>query len=195
MRDRELDLYGEQVARLLEPGESLLAMAGFFLAPGKIRVELPPDPPDDRSGLRKAGETALGVAAFLADGPGPPSLNRMLGTVSAAGDGESWAARLLAARGRTTKRSSDLVVTNLRLLLVSRKIWGKDPDHTIDLAIPRDALGNVARHGRPLARGRVVIEFTDGSMVALRRGAFFTGRANTLVRALTSPGTAATPGR
>jgi hypothetical protein len=196
MRDHELDLYGKQVTQLLEPGERLLAMADFFLAPGKIKVELPPDSPDDRSGLRKAAETtAVVTAAVLTDSLNGPSLNRMLGTVSATGDAQSWAARLLAARDLTTKRSSDLVVTDLRLLLVSKKIWGKDPDYRIDLAIPRDALGNVARRGRPLARGRVVIEFTDGSMVALRRGAFFTGRAGRLVQALASPGDPATPGR
>ncbi len=195
MGDPELDLLGEQVARLLEPGERLLAMPHFFLAPGKIKVELPPSPPDDRSGLRKAGETALGVAAVLADGPNPPSLNRMLGTIAAAGRAGSWASRLMAAQDRTKNRTSYLVVTDLRLLLVSARIFGKDADCSVNLIVPRDALGNAARRGRPLARGRVVIEFTDGSMVALRRGGLFTGRANRLVRALTSPGSPVIPGR
>lgn len=198
MRDRELDLYGEQVSQLLEPGERLLAVASFLLAPGKIRAVLPPGPPDDRSGLRKAAETtAVVVAAVLTDSVSRPSLNRMLGTVSAAGHAGSWAARLLAARDPTAKRLSKLAVTDLRLLLVSHifSFRDKNPDYRIDLAVPRDALGNVARRGRPLNRGRVVIEFTDGSMVAVDRGSFFTGQASRLVKALTSPGAPATPGR
>jgi len=189
MSDLDLKLYGQEITQLLQPGERLLAMTHFAPAPGKMRVELPPDPPDDRSGLQKAGVIALGVAAIAVDGPSPPSLSRMLGGVSAAGHAGSWTSRLLGARRGHADRTHYLAVTDLRLLLISKKSFRKDRDYSIDLVVPRNALSSASRHGRPFALGRVVIEFSDGSMIALKLGSVFTGQANRLVRALCSPGT------
>ena len=118
----------------------------------------------------------------------------MLGGVSTAGHAGSWAHLLVGAyRGPLGKqRSQFLLVTDRRLLLASRKIFGKDPDYAVALEVPRDALAQAATEGRPFARGRVAIGFTDGSLIALL-GTYRTGRARALTQALTSPGTVTPP--
>jgi hypothetical protein len=189
----ELRLHEAEITQLLQPGEQLLTVTDFRLADGKRRVEAPPDPPDDRSAARKAGETAAGIAGFLVIGPDPPSPGKMLGGVSAAGHIGSWAYRLMGAYRDVLDRAKYLTVTDRRVLLISRKIFGKDPDFSVALGIPRDAVRNAIRQSRPLARGRVVIEFFDGSMIALRFGSVFAGQADQLVKVLTSPGTPPAP--
>lgn len=173
---------------LLLPQERLLTQIDFSLADGKNKLETPPD---TRSGGRKAAETAAAVVLETLM-PSPPSLKRMMGGVSASGRVGSWAYRLVeASRGLLGKnRTQDLMITDRRLLLASSKIWGKDRDYAVELEIPRDALAQAEVEGRPLARGRVAISFTDGSMVALGLNNYRTEPAQELVRALTGPGTA-----
>jgi hypothetical protein len=43
--------------------------------------------------------------------------------------------------------------------------------------------------GRPLIRGRVVIAFADGSLIALKFSRLLTTRASELAQILSSPGT------
>jgi hypothetical protein len=59
----------------------------------------------------------------------------------------------------------------------------------VNLDIPRAALQDARVQGRPFARGRVVITFSDGSFFALKLGGLLTGEASQLVKALTAPGT------
>jgi hypothetical protein len=101
----------EEIRQLLEPGERLLTLSSFRQADGKQQMEDPPDPPDDRSGLQKAGLAALGVAALAVDGPSPPSLARMLGGVSVGGHAGSWAYRLREAYLGTLRRSNSTSLT------------------------------------------------------------------------------------
>ncbi len=177
----------DKITQLLGPAEQLLALTVFEVPDGKWRLE---DPPDDRSGMRKAGDAAIGTAAFLVTGPEPPSLGKMLGGVSAAGHLGSWAHQVAAAQRRAGGLPY-LVVTDKRLLLVSDdKSSDKAQGFAAFLDIPRDAVLNASRDGRPFARGRVVIAFTDGSMIALKLGSVLTGQADRLVNALTIPGAA-----
>lgn len=187
LTDLELRQHGAEIKRLLLPTEQLLVLTEFSLADGKDLLEPPPDP---RSRLRKSAEKAAEIALYPVAG-NPPSLSRMLGGVSADGQTGSWAFRLVGAyRGLLGKqRSQFLLVTDRRLLLASRKIFGKDPDYAVALEIPRDALAQAATEGRPFARGRVVVGFTDGSLIALKLGTYRTGPARSLAQALTSPGT------
>lgn len=172
---------------LLLPNEKLLCRTSYERADGKDLLE---KPPDARSDGRKVAETAAGVILYPVAGS-PPSLSRMLGGVSVAGQIGSWAHQLVETwrNAAGTNRGRYLAVTDQRLLLVSRKIWGKDPDWSVELEIPRNALAQVEMDSRPLARGRVALAFTDGSMIALKLGTYRTGTARTLVQALTAPGT------
>ncbi|MBO0803164.1 MAG: hypothetical protein J2P25_08840 [Nocardiopsaceae bacterium] len=188
----ELKDHGAEIRRLLMPDERLLDLTDFVRATGKDLLETPPPPPDTRSGGRKAAEAAAGVALYPVLGS-PPSLKRMLGGVSTAGRIGSWAYRLVEAEQflRKDKRLQYLLVTDRRLLLAGRELtWGKGGrDYAAALEVPRGALVHAAREGRPFARGRVVLAFADGSMVALDLGSFRTGAARTLIKALASPGT------
>lgn len=177
---------------LLLPRERLLAQADFRRASGKNRLEAPPD---DRSTARKFAETSAGIALEAVFMSAPPSLKRMLGGVSVEGHWDSWAYRLMGtSRSLGTNRDKYLLVTDRRLLLASSRIFGKGPDRTVDVEIPRDALAHAVVEGRPFTRGRTVIRFTDGSMIALDLGTYRTAKAQSLVQALAGPGTiAATP--
>lgn len=176
---------------LLLPQERLLAQTDFRRASGKNRLETPPD---TRSTARKVAETSAGAVLEAVFMPDPPSLKRMLGGISVAGHFESWAFRLMeASRSLGTNRGKYLLVTNRRLLLASSKIFGKEPDYAVALEVPRDALADARVEGRPFTRGRAVIRFTDGSMIALDLGTYRTTAARSLVQALTGPGTAAAP--
>lgn len=180
-----LKLHEAEITQLLGPGERLVALTDFTLADGKRQLNDTPGPPAERSGAQKAGELALGAAVFLVTGPDTPSPGRMLGGVSAAGHAGSWAHQLFEAYRGATNRAPYLMVTNRRLVLISKRIFGKGPEFSVALGIPRDAVLNASRGGKPLARGRVVIDFADGSMMALKFGTFLTGQADRLVGALT----------
>jgi hypothetical protein len=127
----------------------LLALTDFAVADGKRRLETQPDPPDGRPSVQKAGELAIGSAVFLVTGPDPPSPGRMLGGVSAAGHIGSWAHRLFEAYRSATRRAAYLLVTDRRLVLLSKRIFGKGPEFAVELGIPRDAVPKASRAGRP----------------------------------------------
>lgn len=187
----ELEEHGARIRHLLMPSEKLLDLTDFNLADGKDLVERPRDP-DTKSAGRKVAETAGGIAISAVLGPPQsPSLKRMLGGVSATGHIGSWVYQLKEASHSLIgkNRTQYLLVTDKRLLLASRKLMKKDPDWVIALEIPRSALTHVAGEGRPFARGRVALTFTDGSMIALDLGTYRTSAAHTLVQAITSPGT------
>lgn len=178
--------------RLLLPQERLLAQVDFSKAAGKNRLE---NPPDTRSTARKVAETSAGAVLQVALQPDSPSLKRMLGGTASEGHLGSWASRLneayVSLLGKN--RSQYLLVTDRRLLLASGRIFGRDPDNTIHLEIPRAALAAADLEGRPFTRGRVVIRFTDGSMIALDLGTWRTKAAQSFVQALAAPGTVPAP--
>lgn len=172
---------------LLQPNEKLLCRTDFYHAPGKYRLE---KPPDTRSAGRKFAEGLASVILYPLWGS-PPSVVEMMGGVSISGKIGSCAYRLHKADFGTfgKNRTDYFLVTDRRLLLVSRKSWGKDRDWAMELEIPRDALAQGELDSRPFTRGRVALTFTDGSMIALKFGSWRTGTARALVQALTSPGT------
>lgn len=177
----DLRLYGSEIRnQLLAPGERMLVLSDFSVAAGKWELE---QPPDERSATRKAVETTAGIilAPELANSP---SLSRLLGGVAVSGDLGSWARRVIDVRG-----APRLLVTDRRLLLTKSSGSGKNVRFEVAFEIPRDAVQNVSREGRPLARGRVVIIFRDGSFIALKVGTWRTGPAARLVTAITAPGT------
>ena len=182
----------EKILRLLGPGETLRMLTYFEIAAGQQELQQPPPPPDERSGLRKAGETALGVTGLLITGPDPPSLSKMTGGVSASGHIGSWASRLVEAH-RTAGAEPALLVSDRRLALAGHEGYGDKRVFTSALDIPLDAIAGAARMARPLIRGRVVIAFSDGSLIALKFSRLLTTRADELAQILSSPGTLPTP--
>ena len=50
--------------------------------------------------------------------------------------------------------------------------------------ITREAVGDVGLVPKPLARGRVVIAFTDGSLIAFNYGTWRTGVARRMIAAI-----------
>ena len=182
----------EQIRRALAPGETLRLLTFFEIADGKQELQQPPPPLDERSGLRKAGETALGVAGLLVTGPNPPSLSKMTGGVSASGHIGSWAHRLVEAN-RTAGAEPALLVTDRRLALVGHEGYGDKRVFSSALDVPLGAIAGAARMSRPLIRGRVVIAFADGSRIAVKLSRLLTTRADELSTILSSPGTLPTP--
>lgn len=190
--DFEPDEFRAGFRRLLEPHERLLALTDFSRAEGR---NLLPDPPAAKFRERTVLERTLLIIFFplllllALNAASPPSLSRMFGGVTAAGRAGSWACRLHEAyHGLLGKsRSQAFMVTDRRLLLASRKIWGKEPDYAVNFEIPREALARAALESRPFTRGRVVLYFTDESMYALKLGTYRTGTTRSLVQALTGP--------
>jgi hypothetical protein len=179
--DVEHDL-GGGLRRFLANGEHLLGLVDMKIAPGKWNVE---SPPEGRPPGRKAAEAAVSAAVWAA--AGSPSLNSMLRVESARGSTGSWADRVLKAtwmdRGKLS-RPHYLFVSDQRFVLAGQQTGGEDAGYRAALELPREAVADVRLVPKPLVRGRVVIAFTDGSMVALKYGTWRTGVARRVVDAV-----------
>jgi hypothetical protein len=110
--------------------------------------------------------------------------DKLLGGTSVAGTTLSHAARL----HRPLAKGDNLfcVVTDRRLILAdARSLYPASFRPLAD--VPVEAVARARRHGWFLQRGRVVLEFTDGSRLALFTGVLGTSRAHAIVDALTVP--------
>lgn len=182
--DVKYDLSGA-LRRFLADGEHLLALVDHKVAPGRRNIE---SLPDQHSPGRKVTERTAGLAIALAGGADSPSLNRMLRVESARGCLGSWADRMLKARWMDRGKPaypSYLFVSDRRAVLVGRRISGNDAGYQAAMELPADAVADVRLVPKPLARGRVVIDFTDGSMIAFKYGTWRTGVAQRVVDAVT----------
>ena len=102
-----------------------------------------------------------------------------LGGTSVAGRPGSLAVRL--ADGTRHGVSQFGVVTARRFVVVRRIATDR---FTLVVEAPRGDVVRVRRRSRPFQRGRVVIDFTDGSQLAVHTGILLTAQANRLVAAL-----------
>lgn len=175
---------GGGLRRFLADGEHLLGLVDMKIAPGRWNIE---PPPDERSPGQKAAELAVGAAVSVAAGGGSPSLNSMLRVESARGRIGSWADRVLKAAwldGDKPSHPRYLFVSDQRLVLAGQQTGGENAGYQAAMELPREAVADVRLAPKPLVRGRVVIDFTDGSMVALKYGTWRTGVARRLVDAV-----------
>jgi hypothetical protein len=170
------DLHGG-LRQFLAGGEELLALVDLKIAPGRWNVEAPPD---ERSPGRKAADRAADVASVLLGGANSPSLSKILGVESVSARSGSWAYRMLAA----WREAPGLLVTDQRFALLARETSGTADRYQAVLEIPREAVANVRLAPKPLARGRVVIDFADGSLIALKYGTWRTALASRMVGSL-----------
>lgn len=106
--------------------------------------------------------------------------------VATAGERGCCARRLCEALAAATM--SYCVVTDSRVVFAEHAATGPFRELAV---VPRDEVHRVRRAGRFLQRGRVVLEFADGSTLVLRTGMVLTGHARRLVAVL---GSAAGPG-
>lgn len=170
--------------RFLADGEHLLALVDMNIAPGRRNIE---SPPDERSLGRKAAVGAAVAAFVLVVGPDSPSLNSMLRTESARGNLGSWADRWIRARWLDRGKPAYphyLFVSDRRFVLVGEQTRGEGSGYQAAMELPADAVADVRLEPKPLVRGRVVIDFTDGSMVSLKYGTWRTGIARRVVDAV-----------
>lgn len=186
-------VYGEELAKYLEDGESLrdagLCGAAFGDESGLGRAADAtgdagsiPGRPEDRARPEGSRGWVTGVDPVWGLEWNAAAVDTRLGGVTAAGGASSIAARMLAAI-RSTRGSTYYAVTDRRLLLLTRpSIRTFTPLFSVPLGAIRQA-----RHEEKWflpQRGRVVLYFADNSLLALVTGHLFAGRAKALVAAL-----------
>jgi hypothetical protein len=189
-------IYQADIAKLLGPEDPVLSVVPYRLAHGAERVERTPEVIERRlrplpRGLRRRAQElqsrdrqsdSRSLLDRILDIDWP--WNRLdwdekLGGTSVAGQPGSLAIRL--ADGTRHGVALYGVVTARRFVVVRR--IGTDR-FTLVTETPRGAVVQVRRRGRLLQRGRVVIGFADGSLLAVQTGILLTGQAGRLVAAL-----------
>jgi hypothetical protein len=175
---------------LLQPDETALAYEIVQLAWGENRI--------GRAG-EVTGVTGVDLNPInLATGVGGVQWDagfaqRKLGGISLTGSTSSVAASLGAQLHSAS--STRLAVTTARLVLFRRLSSGMELDPELGRKVPqesveavwsvgRSAVRSAQRRARPFMAGRAVIEFADGSTVALMCGMVSPRAANRLCAAL-----------
>jgi hypothetical protein len=187
-------LSGPYVAKVLDPGESLLAIGLYrpTLNGDDSRLALGDQELSGReqSHLRETGERLPRSDRFFQgiDWRGvhvnPRRVNRLLFGLDGDGEADSTAGQMWRAARRPAKGLRHWAVTDRRLLLLRDTF---DQDHTwqVLFAVPRPAVRSARRRGKFLLQwGRVEIGFEDGSMLAFLTGFLDMGAARHLVRAI-----------
>lgn len=189
-------VHGDDVAKLLQPGERLIDM-GPYSEPhigdesGLART-VDEMSPRMREWVRKTGQSPPPPSDRLIEGFDPLAgglqvnssrINRWLGGISGIGSPGSIAGQMW----RTTRQQTKIMtygVTDRRLLLMIEPAMG---DFHVIFAVPRDQIVSATHRGKLLfQRGRVEVRFTDGSMKAWTPGMLSAARTRSLVTALMS---------
>jgi hypothetical protein len=192
-------IYQADIAKLLGPGDQVIAVVPYRLAHGAERVERDQEVIERRlrplpRGLRRRAQDR-GSRQRRADGTAKRSLldrildinlpwnrvdwdEKFAGT-SVAGRSGSLAVRL--ADGTRHGVSQFGVVTTRRFVVVRRIATDR---FTLVAEAQRSDVVQARRRSRPFQRGRVVIGFADGSRLAVDTGILLAGQAKRLVAAL-----------
>jgi hypothetical protein len=190
-------IYRADVAALLGPGDEVLAIVPYRLAPGAERIERTPQVIERRleplpRRLRRRAQDAHDRTRRPGDGRSP--LDRILaidwpwnridwdarlGGTSVAGGPGSHAVRIADA---TRDRAGHFGVVTAHRLVVVRRV-GTDK-FTMAAEAPRADVVYARRRGRLFQRGRVLIGFVDGSQLAVDTGILSARQAGRLVTAL-----------
>jgi hypothetical protein len=188
----QVKLFGEDVAKVLEPGERLLALGGYHeLLAGdesKLALETGELSGREREVFERTGRRLeVPDRLFLGvDWRGvhinPDRLHRWWSGLSGVGAAESVAGRMWrAAKG---KPGLEWAVTDRRLLLLSSDT-AVDRAYAVVFDVPRAQVRSVARRGKVFFQwARVEISFVDGSMLAFNPALMDVSAARALVRAL-----------
>lgn len=179
----------------LPPGEEPLAWEVVAAAHGQDRIGMTGRP-------RVVESVELNPLRAFPGGPielETGVVDRWLGGTTFTGAPGSWADRVRRAIERdlwsADVTSPRLAVTTRRVLLVAEgaQTLGRDPatgrgtwdaETTVLLDVPRAAVRSARNRARPLAAGRLVLGFDDGSTAALMCGVLSPRPARRLVAAL-----------
>ncbi|WP_433795913.1 hypothetical protein [Actinoplanes sp. CA-252034] len=171
-----LKVYGADVAKILDPGERLLAM-------GYIHTHMPNDssgmdPPESRRFIE--GVSWMGIHVnkvyffrwlFGSAGNGPPG---------------TWGHRVwqMIRNADSENINPDWAVTDKRLLFLNREGDDEVRFRLLD-ELPRSTIRSVRRRGKLFIQwGRCELTFVDGSTVMLTLTAFDLGAPRLFMRAL-----------
>jgi hypothetical protein len=189
-------LYGSDVAKVLDRGETLVDMGSYRepLIGDESRLTRTVDElsPRLRQMVEEHGPAPKSDKIIEGFDPlrggvqvNPRRIDQVLGGISGEGGPESAAGRLWRAGKGDGSRY--YAVTDRRLLLLAQAAIGSG-EYTIVFDLPRTAVASARRRGKlMLQRGRVEVRFTDGSMKAWTTGLLSTARARSLVAALSGP--------
>jgi hypothetical protein len=190
--------YQAKIAGLLDPADQVIAIVPYHLAHGAEKIAWTPEelerkfwylPRRARKELagtqpRRDRDRSLLDRVLDALSPSWPwddfDLEKAIWGATVTGRSDSPAGRLYSA---TEKGSAERfgVVTAHRFAVLKKV--GLDRFELVAEA-RRAEVVSVRRQGRPFQRGRVVIEFADGSHLAVLCGLLLTGQARRLVTAL-----------
>jgi hypothetical protein len=175
----QVKAFGSDVAKVLEPGERLIAMGGYQ----------PPHVGDTSDLERPSGEPA-GPDRLVegVDWTGvqlnPDRVNRAVGGTTGTGGSGSIAGQLWREATNAPAGLRKWAVTDRRLLLLVDTLR-KPTEFRIHFAVPRPAIRSARRRGRFFLQwGRVELTFADGSTVALTLAMFDVGAARQMTDAL-----------
>jgi hypothetical protein len=189
--------YQAKIAGFLEPGDQVIVIVPYQLAHGAEKIAWTPEERERKLWYlpRRARQEMAGTRPprgrdrSLLDrvldmlSPSWPwddfDMEKAIWGATVAGRSDSPAGRLYIA----TKRGAEQfgVVTAQRFAVLKKV--GMDGFELVAEA-RRAEVVSARRRGRPFQRGRVVIEFADGSHIAVLCGLFLTGQARRLVTAL-----------
>jgi hypothetical protein len=192
----KVKIYGDVVAKVLEPGERLLALGTFheLLNGDDSKLERADHElsPLQQRYLREHGHRIPTSDRFfqgvdwLGVHVNSDRIDRALSGLCGVGAPDSIAGRMW----RASKDASGVewAVTDRRLLLLASDM-ALDTTYTIVFSVPRSSIASAARRGKLLFQwGRVEVTFTDGSMLAWNAALLDVSAARTLVAALSGPG-------
>lgn len=187
-------VYGEDVAKVLEPGERLLAMGYFHTNWGgdTSRMDLADHElrPWEQRVLRETGQRPSRSTKFVEDVDWMGvHVNRiyfdrwLYGSIGH-GAIDSHGGRLWRVIRDSKRRDLDWIVTDRRLAFLHQ---GQeiDPDFKIVYSVPRSVISHVKRRGKLFFQwGRCELHFIDGSMCVMLVAVLDVIAARILVRAL-----------
>lgn len=115
-------------------------------------------------------------------------VERLVGGVVASGPRGSLGRQAQHALSALGPGANELAVTDHRLVLVRRALFGNPPDRTPVWAIPRNAIAAARPRPRGVARRRLELTFADGSRIVLALPAMRSPRPDRLATVLTHRG-------
>ena len=182
---------GPEIAKVLAPGERLLAL-GIYRGPLNPDTRGLERTDDELSGfeqryVREHGhrlpqsDKTFELGQFNTD-----NFNNLMSGSAGSGAAGSYAGLMWRAGRSMEPATVHWVVTDRRFLLMKRPEAGAQGLWSIGFAVPRSVVRSARRHAKVLfGWGQVEVTFVDGSMLAILAGMLDVGIANQMVRALT----------
>jgi hypothetical protein len=188
---------GPEIAKVLEPGERLLAL-GIYRGPLNPDTRGLERTDDELSRFEQGYVQEHGHRlpesdkVFEAGQFNTDMFNRLMSGSAGAGAADSYAGLLWRAGKAMGPGIVHWVVTDRRLLLMRRPPAGSKGPWTMGFAVPRSAVRSARRHFKILfGWGQVEVTFVDGSTLAILAGLVDVGLANQMIHALTGEETGA----